>query len=48
VLATLLQRADFELTSPAEIATTHDSATLRPRGGIPVRIKQRVDFAKAG
>jgi cytochrome P450 len=48
VLATLLQRADFELASKAEIAMTHDSATLRPRGGVPVRIKQRANFAKAG
>lgn len=41
VLATLLQRADFELASAAEIEGADDSATLRPRGGVPVRIKAR-------
>ena len=48
VLATLLQRADFELTSDAEIVPGHESATLRPRGGIPVRVKSRVPLSKAG
>jgi cytochrome P450 len=48
VLATLLQRVDFELISHADIPPSHDSATLRPRGGVPVRIKQRAAFAKAG
>src|SRR6185436_1897405 len=41
VLASLLQRADFELTSSTDVLPTHDSATLRPRGGVPVRIKRR-------
>jgi cytochrome P450 len=40
-LATLLQRADFELTSDQEIVPADKSATLRPLGGIPVRIKLR-------
>ena len=48
VLATLMQRADFELVQDGEIAATHDAATLRPKGGVPVRIKQRVKLAKAG
>jgi hypothetical protein len=42
VLATLLQRADFELLAGAEIGGTHDAATLRPEGGVPMRIKARV------
>ncbi len=41
VLASLMQRADFELASSAEVLPTHDSATLRPGGGVPVRIKRR-------
>jgi cytochrome P450 len=40
VLATLLQRADFELASDAEIVPD-ESATLRPRGGIPMRVTLR-------
>lgn len=40
VLATLLQRADFELTRDAEILP-ETTATLRPAGGIPVRLKLR-------
>jgi cytochrome P450 len=48
VLATLLQRADFELARGAEIAATHDSATLRPKGGVPMRVKARMKLAKAG
>jgi cytochrome P450 len=40
VLATLLQRADFTLCSDREIAPD-DSATLRPRGGVPVRVSLR-------
>jgi cytochrome P450 len=41
VLATLMQRADFELTSSEPVLPSHDSATLRPRGGVPIRIKRR-------
>ena len=41
VLASMMQRADFELTSSAEILPTHDSGTLRPRGGMPLRIRRR-------
>ena len=33
--------ADFELVSGAEIPPADDSATLRPRGGVPVRIRLR-------
>lgn len=40
VLASLLQRADFELTS-TEPVQPDDSATLRPRGGVHARIKLR-------
>lgn len=40
VLATLLQRADFELATGDEIMPDH-SATMRPRGGVPVRVKLR-------
>jgi cytochrome P450 len=40
VLATLLQRADFVLASDAEIVPD-ESATLRPRGGIPMRVTLR-------
>ena len=48
VLATMLQRADFELAKSGEITETHDAATLRPQGGVPVRIRTRVQLAKAG
>jgi cytochrome P450 len=48
VLATLLQRADFELAADAQIVGTHDAATLRPKGGVPMRIKARMKLAKAG
>jgi cytochrome P450 len=40
VLATMLQHADFELTTNREIVGDR-SATLRPTGGIPVRIRTR-------
>jgi cytochrome P450 len=40
VLATLLQRADFTLTDDREIVPD-ESATLRPRGGMPMRVKRR-------
>ncbi len=40
VLATLLQHADFELVSDVELVPD-EAATLRPRGGVPVRIKTR-------
>jgi cytochrome P450 len=48
VLATLMQRADFELTSRADVGCSDDSATLRPRGGVPLRVKLRVPLARAG
>ena len=41
VLATLLRRADFELVDPRG-AQAEPSATLRPRGGLPMRVKLRV------
>jgi cytochrome P450 len=37
VLATLLARLDLELTTTAEIQPD-DSATLRPKGGVPMRV----------
>jgi cytochrome P450 len=40
VLATLLQRADFTLPDDREIVPD-ESATLRPRGGMPMRVKRR-------
>lgn len=40
VLATLLRHADFELLSPAG-AEPDPQATLRPKGGIAVRVKLR-------
>jgi cytochrome P450 len=40
VLATLLQRADFTLAEDREILPD-ESATLRPLGGIPMRVKRR-------
>jgi cytochrome P450 len=40
VLARLLQRADFELASAAEIVP-ETTATLRPRGGVPLRVRLR-------
>jgi cytochrome P450 len=40
VLATMLQRADFALARDAEIVPD-DSSTLRPRGGVPMRITLR-------
>jgi cytochrome P450 len=39
VLATLLQHADFELASDREVRPSHDSATLRPDGGVPLRVR---------
>jgi cytochrome P450 len=39
VLATLLQRADFALVGPAVEPEPH--ATLRPKGGIPMRVTLR-------
>jgi cytochrome P450 len=44
VLATLLRRADFELVDPRG-AEPEALATLRPRGGIPVRVRLRVKSA---
>jgi cytochrome P450 len=38
VLATLLQRARFEVKAPVE---PEPSATLRPRGGMPMRVSLR-------
>jgi cytochrome P450 len=40
VLATMLQHADFELASDAEILP-ESTATLRPRGGVPLRVIRR-------
>jgi len=40
VLARMLQHADFELTS-REAIVPDESATLRPRGGVPARITLR-------
>lgn len=40
VLATLFRRADFELVSP-EGAEEEPSATLRPKGGLPMRVRLR-------
>lgn len=40
VLATLLRHADFELATDAPIET-EPSATLRPKGGVPMRIALR-------
>jgi cytochrome P450 len=48
VLATLLQRADFELATSAVVAPADDAATLRPRGGVPVRIRRRDPIAATG
>ena len=48
VLATLLQHADFELTAREAITAADDSATLRPRGGVPVRVKSRIALAQTG
>jgi cytochrome P450 len=47
VLATLLQRADFELTSDREIVGAQQSSTMRPAGGIPVRLKLRAALSRA-
>jgi cytochrome P450 len=40
VLATLLQRADFSLVNDREIVPDA-SSTLRPRGGVPMRVRLR-------
>jgi cytochrome P450 len=40
VLASLLQRADFELLSDKPVQPD-ESATLRPRNGVPMRVKLR-------
>jgi len=40
VLATILQHADFSLVNDAEIVPD-DSPTVRPRGGVPIRITRR-------
>ncbi len=42
VLATLLARVDLELASPGPIEPDMQ-ATLRPQGGLPMRVKARVD-----
>lgn len=39
VLATLLQHADFELEGAHDVQPDERSATLRPRGGVPVRVR---------
>jgi cytochrome P450 len=39
VLATMLQHADFELEGDREVQPDESSPTLRPRGGVPVRIR---------
>jgi cytochrome P450 len=44
VLATMLQRVDFALTSAAEILP-ESTATLRPRGGVPLRVTRRPTLA---
>ena len=44
VLATMLQRVDFALTSGAEILP-ESTATLRPRGGVPLRVTRRPALA---
>ena len=41
VLATLLQRADFALLDEREILPDQASGTLRPLGGVPMRVKLR-------
>jgi cytochrome P450 len=46
VLATLLQRADFELASDAEVEP-EIQATLRPRGGIPMRVRLRRSYSQS-
>jgi cytochrome P450 len=38
VLATLLDRVDLALATAAEISPDHTTATLRPRGGVPMRV----------
>ena len=40
VLATLLQQVDFALESNTEVEPNDDSPTLRPLGGVPLRIKR--------
>jgi cytochrome P450 len=40
ILATLLRHADFELLAPAGVEPD-PQATLRPKGGIPVRVRLR-------
>lgn len=46
VLATLLRRADFELLDPRG-AEPDLQATLRPKGGVPMRVKLRRDARAA-
>jgi cytochrome P450 len=46
VLATLLGRADLALARPGEILP-EDSATLRPRGGVPMRVVRLHEPASA-
>ncbi len=41
VLATLLQRARFELEDPAAEVQCEPLVTLRPKGGVPVRVSRR-------
>ena len=41
VLATLLQRADYSLADEREIVPAWDSGTLRPGGGVAMRIRLR-------
>jgi hypothetical protein len=44
VLATVLQHADFEQAATGEVFP-EPTATLRPRGGIPVRLCRRAEAA---
>jgi len=46
VLATLLRRADFELVNPRG-AEPDFRATMRPKGGMPVRVRLRGASADA-
>jgi cytochrome P450 len=41
VLATMLQQADLSLASAAPIEPDADGATLRPKGGVPMRVQRR-------
>jgi cytochrome P450 len=47
VLATLAQRFELELASDAPVEL-HHNITLRPRGGLPMRLRRRVDAGASG